>query len=84
MSHTTLFEVVDRVRTDRAFQEQMVANPEVALAGYDLTPEERAALLRGDPTELQGLGVELSDEELDHVAGGLAARCCSHGNCPSS
>jgi hypothetical protein len=76
MSKIAFFKAVERARTDRAFQEELVANPEVALDGYHLTAEERAALLQGDPTELQGPGVELSDEELEQVAGGMAARCC--------
>jgi hypothetical protein len=76
MSQESFLQVVERARTDRAFQTQLVANPEGALAAYDLTPEERAALLRGDPTELQRPGVELSDEALDQVVGGLAKRCC--------
>ena len=44
--------------TDAAFRAQLESNPEAALAGYGLTADEKAALLRGDERELSELGVD--------------------------
>jgi hypothetical protein len=54
----TLRKVVERASTDAAFRAQLASNPEAALAGYGLTAEEKAALLRGDEHELSELGVD--------------------------
>ena len=54
----TLRKVVERASTDAAFRAQLGSNPEAALAGYNLTAEEKAALLRGDEHELSELGVD--------------------------
>jgi hypothetical protein len=54
----TLRKVVERASTDAAFRAQLESNPEAALAGYSLTAEEKAALLRGDEHELSELGVD--------------------------
>ena len=54
----TLRKVVERASTDAAFRAQLESNPEAALAGYGLTAEEKAALLRGDEHELTELGVD--------------------------
>lgn len=43
--------VLDRVQSDYDFYIECQRDPETALAGYDLTPEERATLQ--DPEELQ-------------------------------
>jgi hypothetical protein len=42
-----------RVQTDYAFYIDCQTNPAVALAGYDLSPEERSAL--SDPEKLAGV-----------------------------
>jgi hypothetical protein len=58
MSRTALVQVVERASTDVAFRAQLASNPESALAGYELTAEERAVLLRGDHDQLREVGVE--------------------------
>ena len=69
MSQETLSQLAERVRTDAAFREQLRANPESVLAGYDLTAEEREALLGAVRASGE---LELSDEQLDQVAGGFS------------
>ena len=58
MSQESLAKVVERASTDSAFRAQLQSNPESALTGYDLTAEERAALISGDQGKMQGLGVD--------------------------
>jgi hypothetical protein len=45
------------VLRDRAFRDRIKADPAAAIAGRDLTPEERAALLAGDVAKLYRMGV---------------------------
>ena len=59
MSRGALVQVVERASTDAAFRAQLASNPESALVGYDLTAEERVALLRGDHDRLRELGVDV-------------------------
>ena len=54
----TLSKVIERASTDADFRAQLRSNPEAALAGYDLTAEEKAALLSGDSGKLGALGVD--------------------------
>jgi hypothetical protein len=42
---------------DHAFRAAMKADPASAIAGHDLTPEEREALLAGDVAKLYRMGV---------------------------
>ena len=58
MAHEILIRVVERASTDAAFRTQLASDPARALAGYDLTAEERAAVLSADPSKLQALGVD--------------------------
>lgn len=46
MSIKVMDEVLSRIILDKAFRELLRDDPERALAGYDLTLEERAALAR--------------------------------------
>jgi hypothetical protein len=43
---------------DEAFRRKLKESPEAALAGYDLTPEEKAAIKSGDAAKLRELGVD--------------------------
>jgi hypothetical protein len=65
MARDAMISVTLRAQNDEAFREQLRSSPESALAGYDLTAEERVACISW------GSG-ELSDEELGDVAGGYA------------
>ena len=58
MSLGDLTRVVERATTDFAFLAELNEKPDQALAGYDLSSEERAALLKGDPSDLHLLGVD--------------------------
>ncbi len=59
MSHQALISIVERASTDAAFRGQLASRQESALAAYDLTVDERAALLSGDAGQLRALGVDL-------------------------
>jgi hypothetical protein len=58
MSIKDVGRIVERASGDFDFLNQLNKDPDRALAGYDLSPEERSAVLRGDPGELEALGVE--------------------------
>jgi hypothetical protein len=61
----TLHQVIERASVDASFRAQLQNNPEEALAGYTLTPEERAAVLSGDPAALSSLGVDVRVSKLE-------------------
>ena len=46
MSREALHELVDKAIGDKRFRQRLVANPDKALSGFDLDPEERAAVYR--------------------------------------
>ncbi|MFB6173944.1 MAG: Os1348 family NHLP clan protein [Halobacteriales archaeon] len=48
MSVAATRSVLDRTMTDEAFLDRVRTDPDAALAEYDLTEEERAALAAGD------------------------------------
>jgi len=50
--------VLERASMDASFRAQLSSDPETALAGYALTPEERAALLSGDSHQSDELGLD--------------------------
>lgn len=52
MSRETLEEILARAMEDDAFRTQMLTSPADALAGYDLSAEERHAFLAGSLREL--------------------------------
>jgi hypothetical protein len=47
VSAEAVAEILGRALRERAFAELLRTEPERALAGYDLTPAERAAIARG-------------------------------------
>lgn len=51
-------EKVVTAMADEAFRRRVRESPETALAGYDLTPEEKAAIKSGDTAKLRELGVD--------------------------
>src|SRR5215211_956712 len=57
--------IIERLSTDAKFREQLQSNPDAALKGYDLTTEERAALISGDVGRLESLGVDARVSKLD-------------------
>jgi hypothetical protein len=48
-----------RLKKDRAFRERFRADPAAALAGADLTDDERQAFVRWNPRRLNELGGSL-------------------------
>lgn len=46
MSREALHELVERAIADKKFRRRLVANPDKVLSGFDLDPEERAAVYR--------------------------------------
>ncbi len=50
--------IIERLSSDAKFREQLQSNPGAALKGYDLSTEERAALMSGDAGRLESLGVD--------------------------
>ncbi|HLH24473.1 MAG TPA: Os1348 family NHLP clan protein [Chloroflexota bacterium] len=68
MSQEALSKVIERASTDAAFRAQLANSPESALAGYDLTPEERAAVMNGDSGTMSSLGVDARVSKLDNPA----------------
>ena len=63
-----LNQVIERASTDEAFRSKLQSDPTGALAGYDLTPDERAALMSGDHEALQALGVDARVSKIDNPA----------------
>lgn len=57
MSVNALNRICREVARDHAFRAAMKSDPAAAIAGYDLTPEERRALLAGDVVTLHNMGV---------------------------
>ncbi len=58
MSKAGVEKLVQTAMSDEAFRRKIKENPEVALAGYDLTPEEKAAIKSGNAAKLRELGVD--------------------------
>ena len=50
--------IIERLSSDATFREQLKSNPDAALKSYDLTTEERAALMSDDAGCLESLGVD--------------------------
>ncbi len=47
MSAEQVSAIVDRAMSDAVFRDLLAREPEAALRGYDLTPDERAAFVSG-------------------------------------
>ena len=67
MSQDVLSKVIERASTDAAFRTQLKSSPESALASYDLTPDERAAVLSTDSAS-STLGVDARVSKIDNPA----------------
>ena len=57
--------IIERLSSDAQFRAQLKTNPDAALKGYDLTTEERAALISDDVGRLDSLGVDARVSKLD-------------------
>jgi hypothetical protein len=58
MSKAGLDSLVQKATADESFRKQIKENPDAALAGYDLTAEEKAAIKSGNAAKLRELGVD--------------------------
>ena len=57
MSVHAIHKICRQVLRDHDFRGRMQLDPAAAIASYDLTPEERRALLAGDVVTLHNMGV---------------------------
>ena len=58
MSKAGVEALVKKAMSDETFRKQIKDNPDVALAGYDLSPEEKAAIKSGNAAKLREFGVD--------------------------
>jgi hypothetical protein len=63
-----LNQVIERASTDAAFRSRLQSDPASALAGYDLTPDERAAVMSGDAGRIGALGLDSRVTKVDNPA----------------
>ena len=63
-----LNKVIERASTDAAFRAHLSSDPTRALAGYDLTAEERAAVASGDPRRMEAIGLDARITKVDNPA----------------
>ena len=61
MSVNALIRICREVARDHAFRAVTKSDPAPAIAGYDLTPVERKALLAGDAVTLHSIGQRFHD-----------------------
>lgn len=59
MSKASVEQVVGKMLMDAAFRNAVTANPASALAGYDLTAEERDAFAQMDLSSFDAMAAEL-------------------------
>ncbi len=59
MSKQTVEAVIGKAIMDAEFRKALIADPEKALAGYDLTEQEKAALKALDSETLDSMGSSL-------------------------
>lgn len=58
MTRQAMMAVLDRAAKDQRFNWLMMTDPDAALAPFDLTPQERAALRRGERAGLVECGLD--------------------------
>ena len=63
MSSEAVRQVLERANTDEEFRSRCATNPDGPLAGYDLTDDERNALISGDDEALQAVGLDVRDSK---------------------
>ncbi len=61
MSRPGVMAVIEKVLSDEKFRELCRTKPDSALAQFDLTPEEAAALKSRDPGRLGAVGIEVDE-----------------------
>ncbi len=64
MSKASVEAIITKAMQDPSFRKQLQQNPDAALRGYDLTPEEVTAIKNRDAKKLAAWGV---DERISKV-----------------
>src|SRR5258708_3989274 len=73
MASKNLGAVIQRAISDGAFRRQLQSDPAAALRGFNLTPDEVAAIRSGDSGKLMSLGVDQRMSKAFSVFGGTGA-----------
>ena len=71
MASKNLGAVIQRAISDGAFRRQLQSDPAAALRGFNLTPNEVAAIRSGDASKLTALGVDQRVSKAFTVGGGF-------------
>ncbi len=71
MASKNLGAVIQRAISDGAFRRQLQSDPAAALRGFNLTPNEVAAIRSGDASKLMSLGVDQRVSKAFTVGGGF-------------
>ena len=71
MASKNLGAVIQRAISDGAFRRQLQSDPAAALRGFNLTPNEIAAIRSGDASKLMSLGVDQRVSKAFTVGGGF-------------
>ena len=71
MASKNLGAVIQRAISDGAFRRQLQSDPAAALRGFNLSPDEVAAIRSGDSGKLMSLGVDQRMSKAFSVAGNL-------------
>ena len=58
MSKAGVEALAQRAMAEEPFRQQLKSNPDTAMAGYDLTADEKAAIKSGNTAKLRELGVD--------------------------
>src|SRR5438046_5386211 len=74
MASKNLGAVIQRAISDGAFRRQLQSDPAAALRGFNLTPDEVAAIRSGDSGKLMSLGVDQRMSKAFQVSGGATTR----------
>jgi len=69
MTKEAITKVVQRAISDGAFRRQLSNDPATALRGFDLTPQETAAIRSGDSGRLSALGIDVRMSKAFFLAG---------------
>jgi hypothetical protein len=71
MSQTAVEQIVGKLVISPEFRQALAADPTAALAGYDLTADEREALLRADMKSFSDAGALLDERVSKRTVPGL-------------
>ena len=80
MASKNLGAVIQRAISDGAFRRQLQSDPAAALRGFNLSPDEIAAIRSGDSGKLMSLGVDQRMSKAFTVGGGFLGATRSTGS----